>query len=115
MSREQMKARLAAATPGPWEPMRSGLYGMRVVHVDGEWDEGIIPNEFITIVVPALRNHQDAEFIANAPTDLAKLHAALDAVEAVISAADLESDEALQEHLAESILAAIRNALGEDQ
>jgi len=47
--------------------------------------------------------------------DLAKLHAALDAVEEEIDATDLETSEALQADLVIRIRAAIRYALGEDQ
>jgi hypothetical protein len=44
--------------------------------VDGEWD-GLIPDEFVTLVTPALRIYCDAEFIANAPADVAFLLAEL--------------------------------------
>ena len=86
---DEIQARLDAATPGPWETMRSGLLGTRVVRVDGEWD-GLIPDEFVTLVTPALRIYCDADLIANAPADLAfllaelrKAHEALERVEAL--------------------------------
>lgn len=66
---EQIEARADAATEGPWESMRAGLIGTRVVHVDGEWDE-LVPDEFIMMVTPALRKIDDAEFIANAREDV---------------------------------------------
>lgn len=103
-----MKARMAAATPGPWEPTRAGLLGWRVVHVEGEW-EGIVPDEFITLVTPALRNQLDAEFIAAAPTDLAKLHAALDSVESVCT--DWEALADGDKYYANRIRAAIKAAI----
>ena len=85
----EIQARVDAATPGPWETMRSGLLGTRVVRVDGEWD-GLIPDEFVTLVTPALRIYCDADLIANAPADLAfllaelrKAHEALERVEAL--------------------------------
>jgi hypothetical protein len=59
--------------------MKAGLLGTRVVHVDGEW-EGLIPDEFVTLVTPALRKPVDAEFIAAAPATVARLTAALEAV-----------------------------------
>lgn len=74
MSREQMKARLAEATPGPWEWDHSNP--RRVL--EGRGGEGVL--HCAALLYPEKRNQ---EFIANAPTDLAKLHAALDAVEAL--------------------------------
>jgi len=76
---QPLKDRLAAATEGPWEPMRAGMLGTRVVRVDGEW-EGIIPPEFIKFVTPAMRSYDNAVFIAAAPTDQAKLIAAIEGV-----------------------------------
>lgn len=63
--------------------MRAGLLGTRVVTIDGEWDEGIIPPEFIHMVTPAMRNYDTAVFIAAAPTDTARLLAAVKAVVAL--------------------------------
>ena len=77
---EPIQERLDAAIPGPWEPMRAGLLGTRVVTIDGEWDEGIIPPEFINMVTPAMRNFDTAVFIAAAPADTARLLAAVKAV-----------------------------------
>ena len=77
---EPIQARLDAATPGPWEPMRAGLLGTRVVAIDGEWGEEIIPPEFIHMVTPAMRNYDTAVFIAHSPTDTARLLAAVKAV-----------------------------------
>lgn len=56
----EIRDRLDAATPGPWESMRAGL-GTRVVHEEGQ---------FLTLVTPALKNSCDAEFIAHAPGDI---------------------------------------------
>lgn len=72
----EIEARLTAATPGPWETMKSGLLGTRVVAVDGEWD-AIVPDEFVTLVTPSLRKPADAEFIAHSPSDVAYLLAEL--------------------------------------
>jgi hypothetical protein len=76
-----IEARLHAATPGPWvsEPVEQGMFadiesrvsGMRgyilLSHVDGEAGQA---------------KTADAEFIANAPTDITAL---LDAVRAVLA------------------------------
>jgi hypothetical protein len=60
---EDIKDRLAAATPGPWELIGGGEWispiGIPVAPDDG----GVGP--------------QDAEFIAHAPTDIARLLATL--------------------------------------
>ncbi|MFJ4026045.1 hypothetical protein ACIPWF_00685 [Paenarthrobacter sp. NPDC089989] len=104
MSREQMKARLEAATPGPW---KADSYE-------------VIASPFLLIVADVdlhMTNEQgskNATFIAHAPADLAKLHAALDAVETQCAATDLETSEALQADLVARIQAAIRDALGND-
>ncbi|MDQ1053192.1 hypothetical protein QE394_001120 [Arthrobacter sp. SORGH_AS 212] len=74
-----IRQQLAAATPGPWETMKSGLLGTRVVSVDGEWG-GLVPDEFVTLVTPALRKPTDASFIAAAPGNIERLTAALEAV-----------------------------------
>ncbi|MFK0005493.1 hypothetical protein ACIQTZ_00420 [Paenarthrobacter sp. NPDC090520] len=80
MSREQMKVRLAAATPGPWAASPYIVYGEQDdterVRVTSQHDS---PDyNTAEMVLP-----KDADLIAYAPTDLAKLHAALDAVEAL--------------------------------
>jgi hypothetical protein len=67
-----IEARAQAATEGPWESLRAGMLGTRVVRVDGEWD-GLVPDEFITMVTPALRKFDDADFIAHARTDVPAL------------------------------------------
>lgn len=92
---DAIQARTDAATEGPWEPMRAGLLGTRVVHVDGEW-EGIVPDEFITMVTPSLKKFDDALFMSHARTDVPALLAYARDLEARIGrvealAADWES------------------------
>lgn len=108
---QPLKDRLAAATEGPWEPMRVGMLGTRVVRIDGEWD-GIIPPEFIKPVTPALRRFDDALFIANAPTDQAKLIAAVEAVDGLCTYWAKLGDG--DKYYAAKIRAALTQALGGD-
>lgn len=102
MSREQMKARLEAATSlGEWETTRAN----DVVIYD--------PNGYGAYRLVAHADcREDAELIANAPTDLAKLHAALDAVERVCG--DWEKLADGDKYYAARIREAIKRALGED-
>ena len=75
-SREaEIQARLDAATPGPWRavPDREG----RLYAIDSDSD-------YITLHNTAPR--QDAELIANAPTDLAYLLARVATLEARVAA-----------------------------
>jgi len=116
MSREQMKARLEAATPGPWEwdddqwlePNRGGY----VLSNDSVVDKNRVE--------PVTVSPENATLIAHAPTDLAKLHAALDAVEALADMLDAKvviasENPAAKSHVAKRIREAIRDAIGEDQ
>jgi hypothetical protein len=70
MTREAIRQRLAAATPGPWEVMRYSHGGGRIYHghdlVADTYREG------------------DREAIAHAPTDLAALLAVADAAAALM-------------------------------
>lgn len=85
-----IQARADAATEGPWETMRAGLLGTRVVHVDGEW-EGIVPAEFITMVTPALKKFDDALFMAHARTDVPALLAYARDLEARVGRVEAEA------------------------
>ena len=108
---DAIEARKNAATPGPWEPMKAGLLGTRVVHVEGEWED-LIPDEFVTLVTPALRKPADAVFIAHAPQDITDLldlarkqQAAIDRVESLAKYLDSLADG--DKHYARLIRAAI--------
>lgn len=68
----EIKARLATATPGPWEARHGD-----VVHVRGGIEHQI-----------AARTYVNSEFIANAPEDQARLIAALESVESGLSGLD---------------------------
>lgn len=105
---DQIRARLEAATPGPW-------------HVDGEPYEvkslvqyaregEVIVGTYISDVV---ERDEDATFIANAPTDIARLLAALDAVHALAS--DLEQLADGDKHYAGLMRKAIESALQRNQ
>jgi hypothetical protein len=118
-----MKTRLKAATPGPWM-VRSDHAVVQVAHSTGE-QKGVV------VYGPAYL--PDAEFIAHASADLAKLHAALDAVEALhrpVSANITGTPYSLTDHdvcpkcfnddgwpvsYPCPTVKAIRDALGEDQ
>ena len=111
MSREQMKARLEAATeaaPLPWQAAGTGARGGDHWYVCAE-DQSIA-----SIACSDGENEEQREplarFFTAAPTDLAKLHAALDAVEAL---ADRWEEDF--PHKAWQVRKAIRDALGEDQ
>ena len=128
MSAEHIRARLAAATPGPWDSVQD-TYRSVPMHRIGSESTG---SDVAQVVLFGGHDAADAEFIANAPTDIAKLLAALDAVEAL--AADWSVDAMKAEHYvdhghgnaegvreavelgkaAEQIRAAINGALGVD-
>ena len=77
MSAESLRARLAAATPGPWEGLLVGVVG----------------DEERTYVAPFDNERQapkpaDADLIAHAPTDLALLLAVFDAAKEAIDPGD---------------------------
>lgn len=78
MSAEHIRARLAAATPGPWFQGREGARYEDTRDVYTEREASTTSRDLGRIDEPA-----DAEFIANAPTDIAKLLGVLDAVEAL--------------------------------
>jgi|GEM_PF-6765480 len=72
-----MKARLEAATPGPWR--YDGSSGVETIP---EFDLHRFDIMGETVARVDLTDY-DGVLIAHAPSDLAKLHAALDAVEAL--------------------------------
>ena len=57
---------------------------------------------------------EEADLFANAPTDLTRLLAAIEAVIGEIVDTDLETNEAIQGDLADRILSVIAAALGSD-
>lgn len=104
---DPIRARLAAATPGPWEIIGGGEYLTGVdIHV-GSAEGGV--------------RIRDAEFIAAAPADIARLLAAVEALEKIarelvseITGNDGLEDEAqdeLRSCAAKRIRAAIASAL----
>ena len=106
---QPLKDRLAAATPGPWETREDNLYDeVDVVH----------DQEQVSFVASCGDKHgprvlADAEFIAHAPTDQAKLIAAVEAVETL--AAYWEETPALRKGTAaKDLRAALTQALGGD-
>jgi hypothetical protein len=77
----EIEARLSAATPGPWEEFWRG-------HIHARDERGTV--SICQTFGPEDQIHADAEFIANAPADVAyllaelrKAHEALAAVESV--------------------------------
>ena len=100
---EPIQNRLNAATPGPWA-------------WDGHARRGLVNmSQAMPILQCAALLHPEranADFIANAPTDQARLLAAIQAVVGEIADTDLETNEAQQGDLADRILAAVVAALG---
>jgi len=117
MSIEDIRARLEAATPGPWA-------------YDGHgWVENL--SDDMSQIVARVEQAETGAFISNAPTDMARLLAALDAVTALADAwtargehlmkyaesAPSDVSESLDDqgmdmvHNAKLITAAINNAL----
>jgi len=103
---DQIKNRLAAATPGPWvEYHENGTPGQReafncppatgafLVDYTDDWDQ----------------KNKDATFIAHAPEDIARLLAALEAVERQCKYWDTLADG--DKHCAARVRAAIAEAL----
>lgn len=102
---QEIKARLEAATPGPW--MKDPDEPVRIMKPDkpgSSWDGTVIAtlqwDDF------GLFEEANADLIAHTPEDLAKLIAALEAVEAW--AGSLERDAAVLQLDPEACAAAIR-------
>ena len=114
---QPLKDRLAAATPGPW--FRE--YG-DVITTDPDprdVEEGYDDPRSLRVVraAPHLAKREpqaikDATFIAAAPTDQAKLIAAIEAVESLASRTVNAPIEYSAGYLAQDILAALTQALG---
>jgi hypothetical protein len=90
MTREAIRQRLAAATPGPWKKRAPGWLGpdrhkWRCVFFGPSPDEPYTTSP----LVPA-----DADLIAHAPTDLAALLAVADAA-AMVGETHLEYDDGI--------------------
>lgn len=126
-----IRARLAAATPGPWS----------VEHDNADdWEMGISDGDYPCCIVGPLNvslspsdaekpwwkdsrnkvsevsemSNEDAEFIANAPTDLTRL---LAAIEAVVDLSERTLNAPIEYsagYLAKDIQAALAAALGSD-
>jgi hypothetical protein len=102
---DEIRGRLSAATPGPWEASRYAVYETRSAHGD--------------VVAEAGMHVSDAEFIANAPTDVARL---LNAVQAVLDLASkaprftvFGGESASGIVAADDVIEAITNALEADR
>lgn len=82
MKLDEIKARLQAASPGPWDnlkgPGTNNLWGIRCRNNskrDTNWKDWICLISLMPVVEQADKN---AEFIAHAPTDIAQLISALE-------------------------------------
>jgi hypothetical protein len=104
---EPIQNRLNAATPGPWHLDRDepGDVASVVAYAS---NDGVTIG---TYVADTVEEDGDAAFIAAAPTDQARLLAAIRAVVAEIADTDLETNEAQQGDLADRILVAVEAAL----
>lgn len=75
-----IKARLAAATPGPWKAFERGSWGgcgFGVATTDNPSEQDEVKEWFVCeSTLPSASNN--AEFIAHAPTDIARLIKALE-------------------------------------
>lgn len=89
MSLGQIRGRLAAATPGPWrwdekfDPDKDGDTGLALTNESGVEIIGAYNYHCCAYRDDPNVDESSAEFIAHAPTDVRKLLAALDAVEAL--------------------------------
>ncbi|WP_427130366.1 hypothetical protein [Pseudarthrobacter sp. S9] len=103
---EQIRERLAAATPGPWFQGRDSKHLENAKEVYSEREPSSTSEDICTAWYPT-----DAEFIAHAPTDMARLIAAVDAVTAL--AERWERTPALRRGtMARDIRTALTTALG---
>lgn len=82
-----IKARLAAITPGPWLLREGNVTQMR----NGR-RERIVGGTY-----------RDSEFIAHAPVDIAKLVAALEAVEGLCEQGFMMSPEQIRQSITEAV------------
>ncbi|WP_324644189.1 hypothetical protein [Pseudarthrobacter sp. LT1] len=80
---DDIRARLQAATPGPWFAVR--------YYVGAGWDQSDPHTE-----VAKASFKQDAELIAHAPTDVSRLVAAVEAVEALAAAWEARGKHLMQ-------------------
>lgn len=84
---DPIRARLAAATPGPWfwdekyDPDKDGDIGLALTNNDGVEIVGAYNHHCCAYRDDPTVNENDAPLIAHAPTDMARILAALDAVE----------------------------------
>jgi hypothetical protein len=95
---EEIKGRLQAATPGPWK-MDEGSY-----HVFRGED----------MICADLYTEPDAEFIANAPTDIERLVAAVEEIASLVTLAETLCEmNGTEKRLASVPVVQIRYALSE--
>lgn len=86
MSTEQIRARLAAITPWPWMVVAEGEFiGDHSVRQDDGHDDGWWIAEVCTHINGDDNGKQHAEFIANAPADIASLLSENDALRARVA------------------------------
>ena len=90
---EPIKERLAAATPGPWKAKEDSWDGYSVVIDDNGPGVSIIAEQ---IGQGEDGGRGDAEFIANAPEDIAALVAEVERLRATIHVLTSERDSALE-------------------
>lgn len=77
---EGIKGRLAAATPGPWGCVADTYRSVPMLRI-GSHGTG---SDVAQVIMHAHPDSSDAVFIANAPTDMARLLAAVESVDAAI-------------------------------
>ena len=81
---EPIKERLAAATPGPWRVWRDpDPTRVRATAVETAWCYGDIEGD-TELITDYLPTDADAEFIANAPEDIASLVAEVERLRATV-------------------------------
>lgn len=114
---DPIRARLAAATPGPWfwdekyDPDKDGDSGLALTNNDGVEIVGAYNHHCCAYRDDPTVKDEDAPLIANAPTDMAHLLAALDAVTALVDRTTRAPLEYSATYLAHDIQDAIAEAL----
>jgi hypothetical protein len=84
---DEIRGRLAAASPGPWrwdeEFGAAGDQDLALTNEAGTEIVGAYNDHCCSFRIPPSVQDNDAEFIAHAPADVARLLAAVDAVESL--------------------------------
>ena len=84
---DEIRGRLEAAAPGPWfwdekyDPFREGDSGLALTNAEGTEIVGAYNHHCCSFRADPDVNEESAPLIANAPTDIARMLAALDAAE----------------------------------